>query len=274
MTATGTHTHTHPRTHKPSWHTCGESSVSMRTSNNHSPPYKHDSRRPWRHALPPIALPRHSSQDRYAMQHHKSQQTGYLKYLKHWGVQIQHQVPTMLHTELVRRPSTHWAGSSHFWYHRVVDWEPRATSWSAWLIVITIWGLATLTLLQICVSSTQILKLLRASGMQMPQSRSRDLIVWCSMERGSWEFLPACACEIGRDRASQSNSLSQKGFYRSRVGYRRDNVTFDWLRGPVQVWRRFSKVLDSLTHHTVRNPSPNLAWLCKGIFGRSITCRS
>ena len=36
------------------------------------------------------------------------------------------------------------------------------------------------------------------------------------LERGGWELLPVHGCEIGRDRASQSHSLSQRGPYSGR----------------------------------------------------------
>ena len=36
------------------------------------------------------------------------------------------------------------------------------------------------------------------------------------LERGGWELLPVCGCEIGRDRASQSYSLLQRGSYSGR----------------------------------------------------------
>ena len=47
-------------------------------------------------------------------------------------------------------------------------------------------------------------------------------IAWLSflggLEWGGWELLPVCACEIGRDRASQSHSLSQRTSYSGRGG--------------------------------------------------------
>ena len=36
------------------------------------------------------------------------------------------------------------------------------------------------------------------------------------LERGGWELLPVRGCEIGRDRAFQSRSLSQRGSYSGR----------------------------------------------------------
>ena len=60
------------------------------------------------------------------------------------------------------------------------------------------------------------------------------------LERGGWELLPVPGCQIGRDGASQSYSLSWSS------GWSRDNIAFDRLRGPLRVQGNF--VLGLLEH--------------------------
>ena len=62
----------------------------------------------------------------------------------------------------------------------------------------------------------------------IPIARLSSGLAW-----GSWELLPLYGCEIGQQRASQSQSLLQRGPY-SGWGWSRHSIAFNRMRGPLR----------------------------------------